>query len=169
MEIQAMKSHLRTPDQKVIDEIFAKRLARAESQKDDLDRMRELKSIGDDFQSFKDVADVRKQAASLERQRNVKSALAEEDASEQREARLDSELFGFRDRIDSGSPKVLMDLTDRVNRLIASATATEDSTDRRIARRVLSGFSASSRDVTNPQFRDLMARIRRALPGQRGR
>jgi hypothetical protein len=93
----------------------------------------------------------------------------EEDASEQREARLNNELFGLRGRIDSGSPKVLMDLTDRVNRLIASATATEDSTDRRIARRVLSGFSASSRDVTYPQFRDLMTRIRRELPGQRGR
>jgi hypothetical protein len=169
MEIQAMKNHLRTPDQKVIDEIFAKRLARAGSQKNDLERMRELKSIGEDFQSFKDVADIRKKAASLERQRIVKSAMAEEDASEQQEARLNSELFGLRDRIDSGSPKVLMDLTDRVNRLISSATATEDSTDRRIARRVLSGFSASSRDVTNPQFRDLMTQIRRALPGQRGR
>src|SRR5215467_3817894 len=49
MEIQAMKSHLRPPDQKIIDEVFTKRLARAEMQKNELDRMRELKSIGEDF------------------------------------------------------------------------------------------------------------------------
>jgi hypothetical protein len=169
MEIQAMKSHLRQPDQKIIDEIFAKRLARAEMQKTDLDKMRELKGIAEDFQPFKNVADIRKQAASLERQRAVKNAIAEEDASEEREARLTSELFNLRDGIDTGNPKVLADLTDRVHRLIASASSAGDSTDRRIARRVLSGFSASSRDVTNPQFRDLMSEIRRTVQPLRGR
>jgi predicted esterase/cytochrome c556 len=169
MEIQAMKSHLRPPDQKIIDEIFKKRVARAEMQKTDFEKMRELKGIAEDFQPFKDVADIRKQAASLERQRAVKNAIAEEDASEQREARLTSELFNLRDELDSRSPKILADLTDRVHRLIASASSPEDSTNRRIARRVLSGFSASSRDVTNPEFRDLMTEIRRSVQPLRGR
>jgi hypothetical protein len=168
MEVQAMKSHLQTPDQKIIDEIFAKRLSRAEMQKTDLDKMRELKAIAEDFQPFKDVADIRKQAVLLERQRAVKNAIAEDDASEEREARLTSELFNLRDRIDTGNPKVLADLTDRVHRLIASASSAEDSPDRRISRRVLSGFSASSRDA-NPEVRDLMAEIRRAVQPLRGR
>ena len=163
-----MKSHLRPPDQKIIDEILTKRLARAEMQKTDLDKMLELKGIAEDFQPFKDVADVRKRAVSLERQHAVKHAIAEEDASEEREARLTTELFSLRDRIDNGSPKVLADLTDRVHRLIASASSADDSNDRRIARRVLTGFSASSRDV-NPEFRDLMAEIRRAVQRLRGR
>ena len=57
---------------------------------------------------------------------------------------------------------------EHVHRLIASASATEDSPDRRISRRVLSGFSASSRDA-NPEVRDLMAEIRRAVQPLRGR
>jgi hypothetical protein len=169
MEIQGMKNHLRAPDQKIIDEIFAKRLARAEMQKTDLDKMRELKAIAEDFQPFKDVADMRRRAVALERERAVKNAIAEEDASEAREARLTSELFNLRDRIGSGNPKVLADLTDRVHLLIASASSPEDSPDRRISRRVLSGFSASSRDVTNPEFRDLMTQIRGAVQPVRGR
>jgi cytochrome c556 len=164
-----MKNHLRPLDQKIIDEIFTKRVSRAQMQKTDLDKMRELRGIADDFQPFKDVADIRKQAVTLERQRAVKNAIAEEDAAEDREARLNNELFSLRDRIDNGGSKVLTDLIDRVHRLIASATAAEDSIDRRTARRVLSGFSASSRDVTNPQFRDLMTEIRRAVQPPRGR
>src|SRR5439155_19611302 len=45
MEIQAMQSGGRTRDPKLIDAIFAKRMARAEAQKSPLEKMRELGSI----------------------------------------------------------------------------------------------------------------------------
>ena len=71
MELQAMKSGLRARDQKLIEEILAKRVARAEAQKDSLDQMREWKSIAADFQGWKDVMAVRRKAAALEHETAV--------------------------------------------------------------------------------------------------
>ena len=158
MEIQAMKAGLRDRDAKEIDEIFAKRVARAEGQAKNVDKMRELRSIAVDFQGMKDVGKFTERAAALERQADVKEALKAERLEEERELRTTAEVYQLRDRMNNaaGFPK----LKERVTQLLAQSKSPEDSTDRRIARRVLTGLSASSRSIQNPEFQELLKQIR---------
>jgi dienelactone hydrolase len=165
MEIQAMKAGLRDRETKEIDEIFAKRVARAEGQAKNVDKMRELRSIAVDFQGMKDVSKFTERAAALERQADVKEALKAERAEEERELQTTAEVYQLRDRMNNaaGFPK----LKARVTQLLEQSKGAEDSTDRRIARRVLTGLSASSRSIHNPEFQELLNQIRPAgAPGQ---
>ena len=158
MEIQAMKSGLKTRDAKLIDGILAKRIARAEAQKDSLAQMREWKSIATDFQGLKDVVMYNSRAAALEHQGDVKAALQSERLEEERELRTTAEMYQLRDRMSNGT--TFGKLKERVTQLLAQSKATEDSSDRRIARRVLTGFSASSRSIRDPEFQGLLNQIR---------
>jgi len=165
MEIQAIKSGLRDRDPKLIDEIFAARVARVETRSRSLDKMRELKSIVVDFQGMKDVGKFREEAATLERQADVKDALRAEHAEEVSEAQTNTEVYQLRDRMNSGAtfPK----LKERVTKLLEQSKTAEDSTDRRIARRVLTGLRASSGSIRNPEFQELLNQIRSpGGPGQ---
>jgi hypothetical protein len=160
MEIQAMKSGLRTRDQKEIDGIFARRMARAEAQPSDLDRMRELRSIAADFQGFRDVAKIKAQAEALVAQTSVKVALRAEEAAEKREEQTTAEVYDLRDELTLTSSGTFQTLKARLLALADQSRAVDDSIDRRIARRVLSRLSASSRDIYHPEFQDLLNQIR---------
>jgi hypothetical protein len=165
MEIQAMKAGLRDRDEKEIDEIFKKRVARAEGQARSVDKMRELRSIAVDFEGLKDVGKFAERAAAFERQVDVKEALKAEREEEDLELRTTAEVYQLRDRMNSaaGFPK----LKERVMKLLEQSKSTQDSTDRRIARRVLTGLSASSRSIKNPDFQELLNEIRPpGVPGQ---
>ena len=164
MELQAMKSGLRPRDRKLIDDILAKRTARAEGQKSNLDQMGEWKSIAADFQGFKDVSKYAARAAALERQADVKEALKAERLEEEHELQSTAEVYQLRDRMPDGAS--FARLKGRVLKLLAQSKAADDSPDRRIARRILTGFSASSRSIRNPQFQELLNQIR--PPGQPG-
>jgi hypothetical protein len=63
----------------------------------------------------------------------------------------------------AGFPKLKV----RVTQLLEQSKSAQDSTDRRIARRVLTGLSASSRSINNPDFQELLNQIRPpGAPGQ---
>ena len=162
MEIQAMQRGLRPRDQKLIDDIFAKRVARAEAQNNSLEKMRELKSIAVDFQGFKDVAKFKERAAAMDRQQDVEDAFQAARSEEQREVRMTSEVYQLRDRMTSGDN--FARLKALVLKLSEQSKAADDSTDRRIARRVLTGLRVSSGGVRDPEFRELLNQIR--PPGQ---
>jgi dienelactone hydrolase len=163
MELQAMKSGLRPRDQKVIDEILAKRVARAEAQKGSLERMKELESIAFDFRGFTDVSKFEHDAARLERQQDVKDALKAERSAEGRELQVTAEIYQLRDRMRVTTN--FHKLKELVTQLLAQSKAGEDSSDRRIARRVLNGLVASSRSIRDPQFQELLNQIRPAGQG----
>ena len=158
MELQAMKSGLRPRDTKLIDAILAKRVARAEAQRNSLDQMREWKSIATDFQGLKDVLPYAGKAAALEHQADVKELLKAERLAEERELQTTAEVYQLRDRMSNGTSFVK--LKERVAQLLAQSKAAEDSADRRIARRVLTGLSASSRSIRDPAFQELLNQIR---------
>lgn len=162
MEIQAMKTGRRPRDLKMIDEIVAKRVARAEAQKSNLDQMREWQSIAVDFQGLKDVIQYSGRAAVLERQQDVKDALKAERLEEETELRTQAEVYQYRDRMTNSVN--FGKLKNLVMQLLEQSKAAEDSTDRRIARRVLTGLNASSRSIRNPEFQELLNLIR--PPGQ---
>ena len=165
MEIQAIRSKLRTRDDKLVDEIFAKRMARAEAATGSLEKMRELWSIVLDFDGLKDVAALQKRAASLERQFDVKKALEAERTEEDLEIETGNELYRLRNAMDTGDN--FARLKARVLALVAQSKADQDSSTRRIARRVLTGFNASSRGTGGKPFQDLLDQIRPpGPPGQ---
>jgi hypothetical protein len=165
MEIQAMKSGRRPSDPKLVDEIFAKRIARSEAQRSSLEKMRELKAIAVDFQGLKDVATLNERAAALERQPDVQDALKAERSDEEREVQITTDVYQLRNRMSSSDS--FASLKARVTKLLAQSKAAEDSPDRRIARRVLTGLRASSGGIHNPEFQELLNQIR--APGQLGR
>lgn len=158
MEIQAIRSGTRPKDAALVDQIFAKRVARAEAQQSPLAKMRELQSIATDFDGLKDVAAFAARAATLEKQFDVKKELSAERAAEDREVQVDDEIFRLRDNMRG--PEDLQRLQARVRQLLAQSKAEQDSTDRQIARRVLTGFAASSRGVRNDAVQSLLNEIR---------
>jgi len=73
--------------------------------------------------------------------------------------KVQGELFELRDRWYNGAS--FTELKERVTALLARSKASDDSEDRRIARRVLANFAASSRSIRDPQYQELLDAIRR--------
>jgi hypothetical protein len=94
----------------------------------------------------------------LERQADVKDALKAERLEEEHELQTTAEVYQLRDRMSNGTS--FARLKERVTKLLEQSKGAEDSIDRRIARRVLTGFSASSRSIRNPEFQELLNQIR---------
>jgi hypothetical protein len=85
-------------EQKLIDDIFAKRLARAETQQSSLNKMRELKSIVVDLEKFRNEGSLMERAGMMKHQPDVEEALKEARAEDQRELQMTSEIDQLRDR-----------------------------------------------------------------------
>jgi dienelactone hydrolase len=153
MEVQAMKSGLRPRDPKLMDEVFSARVAQANAQKNGLDAVLALESLAADFQGLKDVSKFTQRAAALRNQKDVQREIAEDHLAEQREAKQTNEIYTLRgESMDR--------LKARVFELSRQAKSTEDSTDRRIARRILSGFVSSFRGVRDPQLQEIVTEAR---------
>jgi hypothetical protein len=157
MELQAMTSGIRPRDQTLIDDLFARRMARAEGLKSSLATMRELQSIAQDFRLFKNVTGLNQRAALLAKQQEVKVALDVERADEAREDEMTAEILALLEEVDisSGFAK----LKERVTQLLDQSRALEDSSSRRIARRVLTSLRASTVGVRNPELQMLLDQI----------
>jgi predicted esterase len=157
MELQAMTSGIRPRDQALIDDLFARRMVRAEGLKSSLATMRELQSIAQDFRSFKNVTGLNQRAALLAEQQEVNAALDVERADEAREDEMTAEILALLEEVDisSGFAK----LKQRVTQLLEQSRVLEDSSPRRIARRVLTSLRASTVGVRNPELRMLLDQI----------
>ncbi len=156
MEIQAMKNGLRPRDETLVAELFSKRMAHANAQPDSLARMRELQQTAADFEGLRDVAQVIESAAALEGRQDVADALSAEEADDARELRVKNEAdwlvkqLGWPERADAA----LVSMQSFVASLLEVARQDADSSERRIARRVLAGLRASRRGVPNQKFQD---------------
>jgi hypothetical protein len=92
----------------------------------------------------------------------VKAALNLERADEAREDVMTGEIFALLEDIDISSG--LAKLKERVTELLAQSRALEDSSSRRIARRVLASLRASTVGVRNPELQMLLDRISAGVP-----
>jgi predicted esterase len=164
MELQAMKSGLRPRDAALLSAWFAERAERIDALQDNAETLRALIHIIADFEGLEDVSKLADRARRLLKQQDVKDALSEEPKSEERELRVQAELLELRDRWYNGANFAKM--KDRVSALLAQSKAADDSEDRRIARRVLANFAASSSRVRDPQYQELLDAIRRPAPGR---
>ena len=159
MELQAMKSGMRPRDTALLDTWFAASEGRIEALHDNTETLHALLHLVADFEGLEDVSKFGDRAKRLLRQQDVKDALIEESKSEERELQVQSGLFELRDRWYNGAS--FAELKERVTALLAQSKAADDSEERRIARRVLSNFAASSRRTRDPQYQELLDAIRR--------
>jgi predicted esterase len=159
MELQAMKSSLRPRDTALLDSWFAARGERIDGLQDNAETLHALLHLIADFEGLEDVSKFADRAKRLLKQQDVRDALSEESKNEDRELRVQGELFELRDRWYNGEG--FAKLKERVTALLAQSKAANDSEDRRIARRVLSNFTASSRSTRDPQYQELLDAIRR--------
>ena len=149
-----MKNGLRGRDETLVAELFSKRMASANAQTDNLSRMRELKQVAADFETLRDVAKAIESAAALERGPDVAAALSAEQAAAARELRVKNEVdslirvLNWPERADAA----LVSLKSFVASLRDIARQPTDSSERRIARRVLAGLRASRAGVRNENF-----------------
>jgi poly(3-hydroxybutyrate) depolymerase len=161
MELQAMKSGRRARDPELLDRIFSERVAQvnaqanaqANAQNDGLEAVLALESLAADFQGLKDVTKFTQRAAALRNQKDVQREIAEDHLAEQREAKQTNEIYALRG-------ESMERLKARVMELSRQAKSPDDSTDRRIARRILSGFGASFRGVRDPQLQEVVTEAR---------
>jgi hypothetical protein len=171
MEVQAMKSGLRPRDNRLIDELFLKRLAGADAQPSKLAKMRALHLIAKDFDGFKDVAAVTASAATLEREPDVADALRAEHEDDLYEAQIANELNRLLRQLawPEREREAFLALKGHVTSLLKAARATDDSAERRMARRALAGLRASSRGIPHDDFRKLMQQAELPASGEPAR
>jgi hypothetical protein len=163
MELQAMKSGLRPRDAALLDSWFAARVERIDALKDNTETLHALLHLIADFEGLEDVSKFADRSRRLLKQQGVRDALSEESKNEERELKVQGELFELRDRWYNGAS--FAKLKERVTALLTQSKAADDSEGRRIARRVLSNFAASSRAIRDPQYQELLDAIRPAAPG----
>jgi len=164
MELQAMKSRLRPRDTAVVDTWFATGVERIDAILDSTETLHALIQLITDFEGLENVSKFADRARRLLKQQDVRDALREESKNEERELRVQGELFELRDRWSNGAS--FAKLKERITALIAQSKAADDSEDRRIARRVLANFTASSRAIRDPQYQELLNAIRPPAPGR---
>jgi hypothetical protein len=103
MEIQAMSSGMRAPDQAVVDDVFKRRTTRADRLANGLARMREWQSIARDFRGLKNISELDQRAAALSAQADVKAALDAERADAEREHGMRAEVAALLEDVDTSS------------------------------------------------------------------
>jgi len=157
MELQAMASGIRPRNQPQIDDLFARRVARAEALKNGLDRTRELQSIVRDFIRFTDVTELTRRAAALSAQPDTIAALNAERDDQAREEESTAAMLALLEELDVDGG--IARLKARAAPLLDQARAASDSPSRRIARRVLTTLRASTAGIRNPELQELLNQI----------
>ena len=165
MEIQAMKSGRRSKDDVLLEKIFAQRVAQLVAESGDAAALLALEGLVSDFEGFKDVSGYATRAAALRRQKTVLEALKKERSEEQREERMITELATLENDLGDGDKRgsSLAQLKSLLSNLSRQSNAPEDSTTRRLARRVLRGTIVGSIErVKDPEYQKVLDALRPA-------
>jgi len=167
MEVQAMKSGAAPRNEAELDQIFARRLASADADKDDLAKYLALQSLADDFRGVKDVTQLADRSGALAREKNVRAALKRARDEDDREARMLDDIRSAESRltIDDVRLATLVELRQRWKELADTARKADDSAERRLARRVLSNLSASVA-TTDADYLKIIATYRTGRGGR---
>jgi dienelactone hydrolase len=157
MELQAMASGARPRNQSLVDDLFARRLARADALKNSLDQMRELQSIARDFSAFKNVTVLNQRVATLAKQPDTMAALKIESNAAAREEQGSGAIQTLLEELDvaGGIDKLKTFATP----LIDQSRAAEDSSSRRVARRLLTTLRASTAGIRDPELQKVLDQI----------
>lgn len=157
MELEAMRTGLKTKDAVSIDRLMAKRKAAAALMQGK-DAYDEIRGMGLDFADLhSEAGEFSAQARRMERDKVVKAALKGE--SQEMELELQRRREVMEGEAGLGDPArrraSLELLREKLSRLAGQAKLENDSVERRVARRILRGLSAGGAS-TDPQYRKLL-------------
>jgi predicted esterase len=159
LETQAMKSGRRPSDQAILDGAFARRVAQANSQTSEFATTRAVQALIDDFEGLRDVTKFAARVAALQRNKSVKQAGKKELELEQREEHFLIDLVALEAQLANPAARnaSLSSLRSRLADLTHQANAAEDSSERRLARRLLRGAIVRSIELhKDPEYRRLL-------------
>jgi hypothetical protein len=167
MELQAIKTGLKPRDEMEIDRVFARRMAAAGADKGDKDTFLALQAIATDFKGLKDVSALSVRAGELGRSKNVRDALKKDVEEDDREAQMLRSIWSNEARLASAGEhdEAVSELRRQWKKLSEQAKKPDESVERRLARRVLSGLSAGG----NTADADYLKIIREYRMGRGGR
>jgi poly(3-hydroxybutyrate) depolymerase len=143
LEVQAIRSGTRPRDQALIDKLFQRRQAALNGSGQDASTFLALQSIVTDFDGLADTTALAARAASLGREKSVRDGIKKDREDDDREERVLSEIQSLEQKLASDErATVLMELRRRFKELSDRAKNADDSSDRRLARRVLTAIGA---------------------------
>ena len=160
MELQAMKSGVRSQDDAIINSVLARRVAKAESAKGPVEQYRALEELAIDFRGLREVSPYEARAAALARQKDVKDSLKRERGDAENESRIQQDISRLLQSKD------MQGLRDLVLTLSRQSKTAKDPGSRSLARRALSGLSAQARGIKDQEFQRLMEQVRPPNPFQ---
>ena len=167
LEVQAMKEGRAPKDEKLLEKVFAARSAELQAEKNEL-RIWELAGgIVRDFEGLRDVSKFSAQLQTLQGKKSVIDALNKEHADQHFEAQLESELMELQESLqDGGEARAasFSELKNRLTKLAAQAAGPQDTTDRRMARRLLGAVAADSRSIPDQEYQKFVDGLRQ--PGR---
>lgn len=169
MEIEAIRSKRRTDDAALVDRILARWTATAEAEEQagrPVEAWRRYSLLAATFAGLRDVAGPARKARELASSREVRSALAEEEASVARQAAEHARIARLADRAAAGEdgPASLVELLQAVEELRARSERPRSDAARMVARRVLASswsrlYEATARDLEAGQPARAAARL----------
>ena len=161
-----MKSGLKPLDAAEVDRVFQKRMAAAGGGRSDKATYLALRAIAEDFDGLEDVRGVAAQATTLGREKAIRAALKQDEDEDDREERMLRDIWRAEGRLTTDDRlAALAELARRWKNLSESGKKADDSAERRLARRVLGGLSAS----VNTKDTDYLAIIAEYRMGRGGR
>ena len=163
MEIQAMKSERAPRDEKLLQKVFDARSAEVAAQKSELGTFEAASAMVRDFEGLRDVPKFAAQVQALQEKKTLLDALNKQHADEHFEAQLESELMDLQEGLEDGGDAQtasLSQLKDRLTKLSQQAAGSEDTPERRMARRLLGGVFVDSRAVPDQEYQKFVDSLR---------
>jgi predicted esterase len=162
MELQAIKTGSRPRDEALIDQLWQKKLQQAKSAEESkkfYEAYQDYAGLIDTFKGLRDVAEVTKRTNELRSTREVKQAISDEKHEIARQRELERQINDLVYQRERGSEDA--DAGPRLAALLQelrkSAKAEAESSERRVARRVIEGqyilFFEQGRDLVQQQKR----------------
>lgn len=170
LDVQAMRAGRLPRDNARLDAIFAARQTQALALSSEYQRLQALDTLAADFKDLHDTSSLITAAAILHRNKAVKEAQKKEQAEEYQERRLLGDILDWEQALNIGDQRTeaFAKLQAEWKRMTAAAAATEDSAQRRIARRVSRGLAMGAADRTkDAEYLKLLATYRPARMGPR--
>jgi poly(3-hydroxybutyrate) depolymerase len=170
MEIQAMKSGRKPRDQAEADEIYKLRVASVPADQTP-EAYDAAKEIVDDFSGLEDVSEFSARVAAMDSDKRFRKTLADaekQDAdAEVHERAMTEVVLGEETLLGDRSRRadVLKQLAARWKSLSDIAKSPDDTPQRRVARRVLSGL-AMNVTTQDPDYQTIVQQYRLARPGR---
>jgi hypothetical protein len=164
LELQAMRAGLKPKDEKAVDAFFVATKKRAEAASG-VESMELWAGLASDFDGWRDVKEAQAHVQALRGMPTVRAESEKMRQDEMYESMVTSELNGLMDDMNGPDDKVPIRerIQSQLNTLLQRATMKEDSSERRLARRVIRGILLGAREVHDPPLEEYFDKLRKAL------